>query len=301
VKLKINPDTVFVAGNTIFMLLVLFMMLYPLYFAIIVSISDPNLVATGFVTLFPKGFTLEAYQNVFVNSEIWTGYTNTIFYTAFGTLWNLVLTMPTAYVLSKKRLHGRSLLAWFFLFTMYFSGGLVPFYLLVKSLGLQNQRITLILLGGLSVYDMIVTRIYFQTSIPDELYESARIDGASDFRMFFRIALPLAKPILAVMVLFYGVGRWNDYFTALIFITNKNLSPLQIVLRNILILNESMRMLVMQGGMSSDDVSKALRRAYLANAMKYALIFIASAPLLAAYPFVQKYFVKGIMIGSLKG
>ena len=298
---KINPDTVFVRGNTLFMIFMLFIMLYPLYFSIIISISEPNLVASGFVTLYPKGFTLEAYQNVFVNEEIWTGYTNTIIYTVLGTVWNLILTIPTAHVLSKKRLHGRSILSWFFLFTMCFSGGLVPYYLLVKSLNLLNQRMTLIVLGGLSVYDMIVTRIYFQTSIPDELYESARIDGASDFRMFFRIALPLAKPIIAVMILFYSVGRWNDYFTALIFITNKNLSPLQIVLRNILILNESMKLLIKEGGMSTHDISNALRRAHLANAMKYALIFIASAPLLAAYPFVQKYFVKGIMIGSLKG
>ena len=284
------------------MILLIILILYPLYFTVIASVSDPNEVASGSVVLFPKGITLDAYKNVFINSEIWIGYRNTVFYTVLGTLMNLILTIPTAYVLSKKYLSGRNILSWYFLFTMYFGGGMIPTYLIIRDLNLLNQPYTLIVLGGLSVFNMIVCRIYFETSIPSELYESARIDGASDFRMFFQIALPLAKPILAVMALFYGVGRWNDYFTALIYTTDKSLAPLQLVLRRILILNESMIQQIMSGQMlGAEDLAEQVRRAHMAQSMKYALIFISSLPLLIAYPFVQKYFVKGVMIGSLKG
>ena len=300
-KMKSKADVVFDVCNVVLMTLLLLVMLYPLYFAVIVSVSEPKLVAQGFVYLYPKGFTLEAYQNVFSNKEIWTGYLNTIEYTVFGTLFSLILTIPAAYVLSKKKLHGHSFLSWYFLFTMYFSGGLVPTYFVVRGLNLLNTRAALILLTGVNVYNVVVTRMYFQTSIPSEIYESARIDGASDFRMFFQIALPLAKPIIAVMTLFYAVGQWNDFFLALIYTTDKSLAPLQLVLRRILILNESMRTAMKEHSMSTADISAALRRALMAESMKYALIFISSAPLLIAYPFVQKFFIKGIMIGSLKG
>ncbi len=298
---KSGFDRTFDLINTALLILVSFVMLYPLYFTLIASVSEPYLVAKGFVTVYPRGFTLEAYQNIFINKEIWSGYRNTAFYTFTGTAWNLLLTVPAAYVMSKKNLPGRSFFSWFFLIPMYFGGGLIPTYLLVKDLGLLNKIWTLVILGGLSIYDMIVTRVYFQTSIPEELYESARIDGASDFRMFLQIALPLAKPIVAVMALFYGVGRWNDFFTALVYVTNKSLAPLQLVLRRILILNENMEQRIAQGSLSAQDIADTLRRAYMAESMKYAVIFIASAPLLIAYPFVQKYFVKGVLIGSLKG
>ena len=225
-KMKSKQDIVFDVFNVFLMSLLLFVTFYPLYFTVIASVSEPKYVAQVFVTIYPKGFTIEAYKNVFANKEIWTGYTNTIIYTVLGTLFSLVLTIPAAYVLSKKKLHGRNFITWYFLFTMYFSGGLVPTYLVVRDLQLLNTRMALIILGGMSVYNMVVTRIYFQTSIPEEMYESARIDGASDFRMFFQIALPLAKPIIAVMTLFYAVGQWNSYFTALIYTTDKELSPL---------------------------------------------------------------------------
>lgn len=283
------------------MLIILITTLYPLWFTTIVSVSDPILVGSGRVTLYPKGFTLEAYRNVFKNKIIWTGYSNTIFYTVLGTVFNLFLTIPAAYVLSKKKLRGRNFLSWYFLFTMYFSGGLIPTYLLIKNLYLINTRWVLIVTGGISIYNMIVTRIFFQTTIPEELYESAIMDGASNFRMFFQIAIPLAKPIIAVMTLFYAVSRWNSYFTALIYTTEPSLAPLQLVLRRILILNESMLEEITEGTLTGEEMERAIRKVFIAETMKYALIFIASAPLLVAYPFVQKHFVKGIMIGSLKG
>ena len=182
---------------------------------------------------------------------------------------------------------------------MYFSGGLIPTYLLVRDLHLLNTAYTIVVLGGLSIYNMVVTRTYFSNSIPGELYESAKIDGATEFTNFFQIALPLAAPILAVMALYYGVARWNDYYTAMIYLSSSDRQPLQMVLRDILLQNQNA--LVAAENLSDEAMELMARRAYMAEAMKYAVIFIASAPLLCAYPFVQKYFVKGMMIGSLKG
>ena len=301
---KSRADRVFDAINIFLLSLVLLIMAYPIYFTIIASVSDPFSVAKGQVTFFVKGFSLEGYQNVMEAKQIWIGYRNTIFYTAFGTLFNLVLTIPSAYVLSKPNLFGRKVLTWFFLVTMYFGGGLIPTYLTVKSIHLLNTPVTLVFLGGLSIYNMIVSRVYFQTSIPEDIYESATIDGASNFRQFFQMALPLAKPILAVMALFYAVGRWNDYFTAMIYISNQRYQPLQIVLRGILLLNQTALANLDTNNLGQEDIEYMLtlaRQVYMAEGMKYSLIFISSAPLLIAYPFVQKYFVKGIMIGSLEG
>lgn len=296
---KTKSDKIFDICNITFMCVILLIMFYPLYYIVIASFSDPAAVATGKVYLFPRELTVEAYENVFDNERIWTGYRNTIIYTVFGTALNLILTIPTAYVLSKKTLKGRNIISWYFLIPMYFGGGLIPTYLLVKDLNLLNRPYTIIILGGLSVYNMVVARTYFSSSIPEELYESARIDGAGDFVCFFKIALPLAAPITAVLVLYYGVGRWNDYYTSLIYVGQSEYQPLQLVLRSILIENESS--MVYADSMTENELLLATRRAYMAEAMKYSVIFIASAPLLAAYPFVQKYFVKGMMIGSLKG
>ncbi|MGI6337678.1 MAG: carbohydrate ABC transporter permease [Eubacteriales bacterium] len=300
---RTRADVVFDIFNYAIMVIVLIITIYPLYFTIIASFSDPTQVSLGNTTLWIKGFTIETYSSVFKNSEIWIGYRNTIFYTLFGTIFNLFLTIPTAYVLSKKTLPGRSAISWYFLFTMYFGGGLVPSYLLVTGLHLDNTVFTIIILGGLSVYNMIVTRVYFQNSVPEELYEAAIIDGASDFRQFFTIALPLSAPIIAVMALYYGVGRWNDYFTALIYLNDNDKMPLQIVLRRILIQNQSLSAsLTTEQQMMNEETKAYLERMKrVAEGMKYSLIWIASAPLLIAYPFVQKYFVKGVMIGSLKG
>ena len=300
-----KADLVFDIFNTCCMCLLMFLILYPLYFTVIASFSDPYAVVNGKVYFWPVNPTLEPYANVFKEARIWIGYRNNMINVPLGTLWNLILTMPAAYVLSKKHLRGRGLLATYFLIPMYFGGGLVPTYLQVKALGLVDKPYTLIVLGGLSIYNMIVSRVYFQTSIPEDIYESATIDGASNFRQFFQMALPLAKPILAVMALFYAVGRWNDYFTAMIYISNQRYQPLQIILRGILLLNQTaLNNVNTSNMMANEDIEYMLtlaRQVYMAEGMKYSLIFISSAPLLIAYPFVQKYFVKGIMIGSLKG
>lgn len=294
-------DRIFGVINTIFLVLIVLIMIYPIYFTVIASFSDPYSVVKGKVYFWPNGFTLEAYTNVFKDNRIWTGYINSIINTAFGTLLNLVLTIPTAYVLSKKNIPGRGILATFFLIPMYFGGGLIPNYLLVKSLGLLDTRFTLIILGGISIYYMIIARVYYERSIPGELYESARIDGADNISIFVRIALPLSAPIIAVMALYYAVGRWNEYFRALIYISSDKYQPLQMVLRNILLMNQESLAAIDSAVMDADEIEAAARLAYMAEGMKYALIFIASAPMLIAYPFVQKYFVKGVMIGSLKG
>ncbi len=298
---RIRDGRVFDAVNITLLVLIMILILYPLYFTIIASVSEPTEVINGNVILSPKGFTWESYNMAFNEVRIWTGYRNSLIYMVLGTLFNLCLTIPAGYFLSKRELPGRQAVNIYFLITMYFSGGLIPTYLMVKSYGLLNQFWTLIVLNGISVYNLVITRVFFQNSIPNDLYESAFIDGASDYRAFFSIALPLAKPIIAVMALYYGVGHWNGYFTALIYVSKQTFQPLQIVLRSILLQNETMLTAVDPNSLDEDMVIALTRRAYLAFTMKYAMIFIASAPLLSIYPFVQKYFVKGAMIGSLKG
>lgn len=298
---RTRVDKVFDTANVIFMLIVMLITLYPLYFVLIASVSDAYEVAKGHVFLWPKGFTLESYMNVFRETRVWTGYRNTIFYTFFGTIFSLILTIPSAYALSKKTLPGRRTLNVFFLIPMYFNGGLIPTYLVMKKIGMVNTWYSLIFIGASSVYNMIVTRTYFQSNVPEELYESARIDGSSDFQIFFQIALPLVKPILAVMTLFFAVARWNDYFNALIYVTENDYLPLQMVLRSILLNSQTALQKVDTSAMDADAIKTAARLAYMAEAMKYALIVVSSIPLLVAYPFVQKYFATGIMVGAVKG
>ncbi len=298
---KTRADRIFDKVNVAFMVLLLLVMMYPLYFIIIASISDPYLVAKGKIFLLPSGVTFEAYANAFKESRIWIGYRNTLFYTSVGTLFSLFLTIPSAYGLSKKTLPGRIWIGIFFLIPMYFNGGLIPTYLQMKQYDLVNQWYSLIFIAASSVTNMIVTRVYFQTTIPEELYESARIDGAGEIRTFVSIALPLAKPIIAVMALFFAVVRWNDYFNALIYVTKNDYLPLQMTLRSILLQSQTALQQVDTSSMDTDAIKNAARLSYMAEAMKYALIFISSAPLLVAYPFVQKHFVKGMLIGSVKG
>ena len=298
---KPRDGKLFDAINITLLVILLVVLIYPLYFTIIASISEPSDVITGNVVFWPKGITMESYEMAFHETRIWLGYRNSVIYTILGTLFNLFLTIPSGYFLSKKELPGRQVVNVYFLITMYFGGGLIPTYILVKSLGMLDKWYTLVLLGGISIYNVIITRVFFQSNIPNDLYESAFIDGASDFRAFFSIALPLAKPIIAVMALYYSVGHWNGYFTALVYISKQVLQPLQIVLRSILLQNELALQAIDPNSLDEDMVVALARRAYVASTMKYALIFIASAPLLVAYPFVQKYFVQGAMIGSLKG
>lgn len=298
---KRKKITLFDTCNLIFMLLVVAIIIYPLYFTVIASFSEPKAVASGEVIWLPVGFTLEAYQHVFEYKQIWVGYKNAVIYTVFGTVFNLILTIPAAYMLSKKYLPGRNGIMVLFMITMYFSGGMVPQYLLMKNLGLLDTSLVLIVSGGVSVYNLIVTRTYFSTSISGSLFEAAEIDGAGEMKRFITIAIPLAKPIIAVMVLYYAVGHWNNYFSALLYITKPALEPLQTVLRKVLIMNQNaLSNSVLAENIDAEAMNAAAQRAYAAYTMKYAMVFIASAPLLIAYPFVQKYFVKGVMIGAVK-
>ena len=277
---------IFDACNIALMILMMFLFMYPLYFIIIASLSEPRAVATGQVSLWIVDFTLAPYRNVLRDTRIWTGYKNSIIYTLAGTIYNLIVMLPAAYVLSKKKLPGRSVIMWYFLITMYFSGGMIPTFLLHKRLGWLNTRWILIFSGGINVYNMVVTRTYFSTSIPEDVYEAARIDGASNFQAFIKIALPLATPIIAVMSLYYGVAHWNDWFKAFIYVQKPAFAPLQLVLRQILIDNQSMLSEAMLLG-DEDMIVEAQKLIYMAEGMKYAVIFIASAPLLCAIPLYR--------------
>ncbi|AYB44250.1 carbohydrate ABC transporter permease [Paenibacillus lautus] len=286
-----RADRLFDWFNYGFLALLLIVILYPLYFIVIASVSDPISVGGGKVWLFPVDFTLEGYQKILENQAIWVGYKNTILYMAVGTAVNVAITVTGAYPLSRKDMYGRNLFMFLITFTMFFSGGLIPTYLLVKSLGLMNSMWALILPGAVSVWNLIITRTFFQHNIPEELREAADMDGCSDFRFFLQVALPLSKAILAVLVLFYGVGHWNSFFSALIYLRDEAQYPLQLVLRNILIQNEVQELMNLELGAGSN----------LSESIKYGVIIVASIPVLILYPMVQKYFVKGVMIGSLKG
>jgi putative aldouronate transport system permease protein len=285
--------------NYLLLLCVIGVIVFPLLYILSASFSNPVKVAAGEIFLVPKGFTLEAYRNVFSNKEIWVGYRNSFFYTGIGTLINLGVTLTAAFALSRRMLPLRNVIMGLFVVTMFFSGGLIPTYILVKKLGMIDTPWALLIPGALSVYNLIITRTFFQTSIPEELYESARMDGCSDTGMFLRIALPLSAPIVAVMALFYGVGHWNQFFNAMIYLNNRELFPLQLVLRNILIMNQELNMDI--SSMTGDALETIAKRSYMAEVMKYALIYISSLPVLLAYPFIQRYFVKGVMVGAIKG
>lgn len=298
---KLKSDKTFTVVNYTLLAILTLIILYPLYFTVIASISEPYEVVSGNVVLWPKGFTLESYAQIFHNEEIWTGFRNSTLYTVFGTMMSLILTIPAAYALSKKNLWGRGIITTYFVIIMYFSGGLPPTYLVVRDLGLLNQPYTLVIIGSFSVYNMVVARTYYQSSIPESLYEAAEIDGCSGFGQFFRIAIPLSKPIIAVIALYYAVGRWNDFYNSLVYITNSDYYSLQQILRNILLESQNALSAINGDTMSSEEMAYFMRRAYLAEAMKYAIIFVSSLPMLLIYPLVQKHFVKGVMVGSVKG
>ncbi|WP_068786258.1 carbohydrate ABC transporter permease [Paenibacillus phocaensis] len=272
---------------------IILIVLYPLVFVVSASFSDPARVLNGEVWLLPKGVTLEAYNNILHNEQIWIGYRNSILYTVVGTLINIVMTLLAAYPLSRPDLPGRKGLMLIITLTMFFSGGLIPSYLLVKSLGMVDTMWALIIPGAISTYNLIVMRTYFQSSIPWELQEAAHIDGCSNWRLLVSIILPLSKPILAVMVLFYAVGHWNAFFNALIYIRSEHLYPLQLVLREILMISQST-------GVDGGNVGME-EKILLSESIKFAVIIVSSLPVLVMYPFVQRHFVKGVMIGSIKG
>ena len=271
---------------TVFCLLILI----PLLHIISGSFSDPISLLKGEVGLLPKGFTTSMYETVFKDKEIWQGYWNTIVYTVVGTLISVTLTAFSAYPLSRKDFYGRNVYMGLFVFTMFFTGGMIPTYLLVKQLKMLNTMWALVLPSAVSTYNLIIMRTFFQTSIPGELAESASLDGCSDLGVFFRIVIPLSAPIFAVMVLFYGVAQWNSWFPALLYISDRSLYPLQMVLREVLIQSDVSNMAGATG-----DVE------IIGDGLKYATMVVATLPIMCLYPFLQKYFVKGVMIGAVKG
>lgn len=275
------------------------LVLYPLYFCIIASFSAPSEIALGKVVLWIKDFTLDSYKYVFKESQLWVGYRNTIIYTVFGVLYNLALTVPAAYFLSKRNVPFGKAINWYFFMTMYIGGGLVPMYMLVKGLHLLNNPLSQIIGVGVGYYNLTITKQYFSSNISQDLYDAAYIDGASEMKTFMNVALPLAKPIITTLTIYFVSGRWNSYFSALMFIQDSKYYPLQLVLRNILIKNQvSLSDMGISGG---DDLAYLIQRSQQIVGMKYAIVIIASLPLLLLFPFAQKYFEKGTMTGSVKG
>ena len=266
---------------------------YPLYFVIIASVSDPIAVYEGRVIIWPIKPTLEGYARIFSYDSLFTGYKNTLIYTLIGTSINVVMTVTAGYALSRRELVGRNVMMMGVMFTMIFSGGMIPNYLLVRSLGLYNTMWALILPGAVSTWNLIVCRTFFQQTIPDELREAAELDGCGDTSFFLRVVLPLSSSIIAVMVLFYAVSHWNSYYNALIYLSTTSKYPLQLVLRNILIVNTLDDMV--------NDVATQAAQQRMGDLIKYGMIIVSSLPLLILYPFLQKYFVQGVMIGAIKG
>ncbi|MGI6336581.1 MAG: carbohydrate ABC transporter permease [Eubacteriales bacterium] len=289
-------DRVFLIINFILITMLFLIIAYPLYFVIIASISDVDYVSTGRVILYPIGINFEGYRRVFSDSLIMTGYRNTIFYTVVGTLFNLTLTIPAAYALSKKDLVGRNFLMGIFAFTMYFSGGMIPTFLLVRDLKLLDTWWVLILTSGVTCYNLIIARTFFQNGVPQELEEAAVIDGCSRVRLFISIVLPLSRAIIAVLALYYGIARWNSWFPGMIYLDSRAKAPLQLILRDILI--ENQQMALDETGIGTEAEAIRLK---LATLLKYCLIIVSSAPVLIVYPFLQKYFNQGVMLGSIKG
>lgn len=287
-------DKVLYSAVNIILAIFIIIVAYPLIYVLSSSFSSPRAVISGKVILLPIDFSLEGYQAVFAHKRIWSAYRNTIFYTVAGTMVNLAVTMTCAYPLSRKDFPMRGVFNKFFLFTMFFSGGLIPTYILMTQIKFVNTIWAMIIPGAISVYNMFLARTFMASSIPLELYDASQIDGCSDSSYFFRILLPLSKPIIAVLTLFYAVGHWNSYFNAMIYLNKPELYPLQIVLRTILIASQiDMTELV--------DIEGMVAKQGLADVLKYALIVVATFPILCVYPFIQKYFIKGVMIGSVKG
>ncbi len=291
----INADRVFYGVNGLLGALFILVTLYPLIFVVSASFSSGEALMRGEVWLLPKGVNLDAYRTIFKMPEILRGFVNSLFYTALGTAVNVVFTVLAAYPLSRKDLYGWPVLMFLFAFTMMFSGGLIPTYLLVRDLKLLNSVWALILPGALSVWNMTITMNFFRGNLPDEMLEATQIDGCSDVQFLWRFAVPLSKSILAVIALFYAVGHWNSYFSALIYLTDARKYPLQLVLRDILINNQ------LDISSSQMDVQTMLRKEYLQDLLKYAIIVVSTVPMMILYPFVQKYLVKGVMLGSLRG
>ena len=284
-------DKVFYTINAIVLAILALIFLYPLYFIVIASISDPDAVLGGRVVLYPVDITFEGFAKIMERQDVWLGYRNTILYTALTVIFSLIVTVPAGWALSRKTLPGKKAFMIYFIIPMFFGGGLIPFYNVVSSLGLVNTMWAIILPSILSVWNLFMTKTFFESSIPNGLIEAAKIDGAGQFRIFTSVVIPLSKAVIAVMALYYAVVQWNSYFNAMIFLTDETKYPLQLVLKEILIASESTT------GGSGETILQQFR---LANQLKYVSVIVSSLPVLCLYPFVQKYFAQGVMIGSLK-
>jgi len=274
---------------------------YPLYFIIISSISDPVKVSSGQVIFWPQGFTPDGYKKVFENKMIVRGFLNSIWYSVLGVLINLAVTLPTAYALSRDDFFGRKIISFFYIITMFIGGGLIPTYLVIRDMGMLNTVWALVVPGAMGVYNMMVARTFFKTNIPSELLDAARIDGCGDTRFFVSIVLPISSAIIAILVLWCGVGHWNSYFSALIYIFSPEKQPLQIVLRSILLQNTDNLLGARTALLTAEAILERQRMEALKEMMKYSLIVVANLPVMILYPFIQKHFVKGVTVGSLKG
>ena len=293
-----TSDKIFDAVIFVVLTLIMLVVAYPLYFIIISSFSDPLAVASGSVTLVPIGFTLEGYNKVFQEETVIRGFVNSLFYTTLGVSINLLITIPTSYALSRKDFFARKAITTFYLITMFVGGGLIPTYLIVQQTRLMDSVWALVVPGALTVYNMIVARTFFTTNIPGELLEAARLDGCGNTRFFFYIVLPLSSAIIAILTLYYGIGHWNSYFSALLYITTRSKWPLQLELRSILLQNQWVQTTSV---LSAEQLAERDRLQALTEMMKYSLIIISCIPMMVLYPFIQKHFVKGVMIGAVKG
>ncbi|MWV42472.1 ABC transporter permease subunit [Paenibacillus sp. HJL G12] len=292
--LESRGDRVFNVMIYIVLSVITVIVLYPLVFVLSASFSDPQTVLRGEMLLWPKGVNLNSYAKIFQNHDILTGYSNTLLYTSIGTLINLVMTILGAYPLSRKDFVGRNAIMAIFVFTMFFGGGLIPTYLLIKDLGMLNTLWVMIIPNAVSIYNIIIMRTFFQQSIPYELQEAATIDGCTNIQILRRIILPLSMPIIAVMILFYAVSHWNAFFNALLYLSDKSKFPLQLILREILIQGQTSDMVKM-------STESAIKQQREVEGIKYAVLVVANIPVLILYPFLQRYFVKGVMIGAIKG
>ena len=289
-----SSDTVFYFINAVFLSIVLILALYPMIFIVSSSISERTAVIEGRVWLWPVGFSLDGYKAVFEDNRIMRGYYNSAYYMFFGTSINIFMTVLAAYPLSRKMMYGRNVVLKLIAFTMIFSGGLIPSYIINQKLGLVNTRWALLIPGAISVWNLMLARTYLQSNIPDELLEAAQMDGSSHTRFLLSIVIPLSKPILAVLVLYYSVGHWNQFFMAFIYLNDQKYFPLQIILREILVINN-----IQTGAVV--DVQSMNAKIGLVDLLRFSLIIVASLPLWIIYPFVQRYFVQGVMIGAIKG
>lgn len=293
-QIESRGDRIFNLINYTVLILVTIIVMYPLVFVLSASFSDPQTVLRGEMLLWPKGVNLNSYVKIFQNKDIISGFTNTLVYTSLGTFINLAMTILAAYPLSRKDFVGRNAIMALLVFTMFFSGGLIPTYLLIKNLDMLNTLWVMIIPNAVSIWNIIIMRTFFQQSIPGELQEAATIDGCSNIKILTRIILPLSMPIIAVTILFYAVGHWNAFFNALLYLSDKDKFPLQLILREILIQGQTNDMVKM-------STESAIKQQREVEGIKYAVLVVANIPVLALYPFLQRYFVKGVMIGAIKG